>query len=251
MEMRWRRLIAWRWVAQFLIGALTIQWVGTAAAQITAEEEKPPPVPRVVVLDFETPKDQPEILGRKAADAVALALADTGRYEVISRTELETAVQRLRLTPPLLPTQYALLARELKARFVVYGKVVRVIIDEKAGRAGVQLQMLFHDRYLDVPVNGAHVLAMTPPRPGITPDILIDHALSLAAKQAVQQAMATRLPEGQIMQRVGKSVIINRGHDQGIRDGMQLWVYRLVRDPERRWRLVCLKVKLCNASESP
>jgi hypothetical protein len=244
MEMRWRRLVAWRWVAQFLIGALTIQWVGIAAAQISEEEVKPPPVPRVVVLDFEAPKDQPEILGRKAADAVALALADTGRYEVIPRTEIETAIQRLRLTTPLPPTQYALLARELKARFVVYGKVVRVIVDEKAGRAGVQLQMLFHDRYLDAPVNGAHVLEMTPPRPGVTPDILIDNALSLAAKQAVQQAMATRLPEGQIMQRVGNSVIINRGHDQGIRDGMQMWVYRLVRDPDTPGYMVRSRIGL-------
>jgi hypothetical protein len=254
MEMRWRRLIVWKWVAQFLVGAMTIQWVGTAAAQIPTEEVKPPPIPRVVVLDFEAPKDQPEILGRKAADAVALALAETGRYEVTSRTELEAAIQRLRLTPPLLPTQFALLARELKARLVVYGKVVRVIVDEKGGRAGVQLQMLFHDRYLDVPVNGAHVLAMTPPRPGITPDILIDHALSLAANQAVQQAMATRLPEGQIMQRVGNSVIINRGHDQGIRNGMQLWVYRLVRDPETglmvRTRIGLIEITSAEARQS-
>jgi hypothetical protein len=255
MEMRWRRLVAWRWVAQFLVGALTIQWVGTAAAQISAEEVKPPPVLRVVVLDFEAPKDQPEILGRKAADAVALALADTGRYEVIPRTEIEAAIQRLRLTTPLPPTQFALLARELKARLVVYGKVVRVIVDEKAGRAGVQLQMLFHDRYLDVPVNGAHVLEMTPPRPGVTPDILIDNALSLAAKQAVQQAMATRLPEGQVMQRVGKSVIINRGQDQGIRDGMQMWVYRLVRDPENpgytiRTRIGLIEITRAEARQS-
>ena len=254
MEMRWRRLIAWRWVAQFLIGALTIQWVGIAAAQIPAEEVKPPPIPKVVVLDFEAPKDQPEILGRKAADAVALALAETGKYEVASRTELEAAIQRLRLTPPLLPTQFALLARELKARLVVYGKVVKVIVDEKGGRAGVQLQMLFHDRYLDVPVNGAHVLAMTPPRPGVTPDILIDHALSLAANQAVQQAIMTRLPEGQVMQRVGNSVIINRGHDQGIRNGMQLWVYRLVRDPETglmvRTRIGLIEITSAEARQS-
>jgi hypothetical protein len=37
------------------------------------------------------------------------------------------------LTTPLPPTQFALLLRELKARFVVYGKVVRVIVNS-AGR---------------------------------------------------------------------------------------------------------------------
>lgn len=252
--MRWRRLSVWKRVAQFLVAALTIQWVGLGVAQAPEEEVKPPPIPKVIVLDFEVSPDLPEIWGRKAADAVALALADTGRYEVAPRIEIETAIQRLRLTPPLLPNQFTLLARELKARLVVYGKVVRVITDEKAGRASVQLQMLFHDRFLEVPVNGAHVLATTPPRPGVTPDILIDQALSIAANQAVQQAMATRLPEGQVMQRVGNTVIINRGHDQGIREGMQMWVYRLVRDPETglavRTRIGRIEVTSAEARQS-
>ncbi|MFN3421063.1 MAG: hypothetical protein ACK40X_04985 [Armatimonadota bacterium] len=243
--MRWRRLSLWRWVAQFMVTALTMQWVGMAAPQAPAEEEvKPALPPKVIVLDFEVTKDQTEILGRKAADAVALALADTTKYEVISRSEIEAAIQRLRLTPPLLLRQIFLLAKELDARFIVTGKVVRVVVDEKAWRAGVQLQMLFYDRYLEVPVNGAHVLATTPPRPGVTPDILVDHAISLAANQAVQQAMMTRLPEGQVMQRVGKSVIINRGSDQGIRNGMQMWVYRLVPHPEKPQYMVRTRIGL-------
>jgi len=229
-----------------MIVALTMQWVGMATAQTPAQEEevKPSPPPKVIVLDFEVAKDLPEILGRKASDAVALALADTTKYEVISRTEIEAAMQRLRLTPPLLLSQVFLLAKELDARFIVTGRVVRVIIDEKAGKASVQLQMLFYDRYLEVPINGAHVLGATPPRPGLTPDILVDHAITLAASQAVQQVMTTRLPEGQIMQRVGKSVIINRGHDQGLRNGMQMWVYRLVPHPEKPQYMVRTRIGL-------
>lgn len=244
--MRWRRLSLWRRVAQLMIVALTMQWVGMATAQTPAQEEevKPSPPPKVIVLDFEVAKDLPEILGRKASDAVALALADTTKYEVISRTEIEAAMQRLRLTPPLLLSQVFLLAKELDARFIVTGRVVRVIIDEKAGKASVQLQMLFYDRYLEVPINGAHVLGTTPPRPGLTPDILVDHAITLAASQAVQQVMTTRLPEGQIMQRVGKSVIINRGHDQGLRNGMQMWVYRLVPHPEKPQYMVRTRIGL-------
>jgi len=244
--MRWRRLSLWRRVAQLMIVALTMQWVGMATAQTPAQEEevKPSPPPKVIVLDFEVAKDLPEILGRKASDAVALALADTTKYEVISRTEIEAAMQRLRLTPPLLLSQVFLLAKELDARFIVTGRVVRVIIDEKAGKASVQLQMLFYDRYLEVPINGAHVLGATPPRPGLTPDILVDHAITLAASQAVQQVMTTRLPEGQIMQRVGKSVIINRGHDQGLRNGMQMWVYRLVPHPEKPQYMVRTRIGL-------
>ncbi len=244
--MRWRRLSLWRRVAQLMIAALTMQWVGMATAQAPAQEEevKPSPPPKVIVLDFEVAKDLPEILGRKASDAVALALADTTKYEVISRTEIEAAMQRLRLTPPLLLSQVFLLAKELDARFIVTGRVVRVIIDEKAGKASVQLQMLFYDRYLEVPINGAHVLGTTPPRPGLTPDILVDHAITLAANQAVQQAMTTRLPEGQVMQRVGKSVIINRGHDQGLRNGMQMWVYRLVPHPEKPQYMVRTRIGL-------
>lgn len=225
-----------------------MQWIGLAAAQAPVEkleeEAKLSPPPRVIVLDFEVTKDQTEILGRKAADAVALALADTTKYEVISRSEIEAAIQRLRLTPPLLLNQIFLLAKELNARFIVTGKVVRVLVDEKEWRASIQLQMLFYDRYLEVPVNGAHVLATTPPRPGVTPDILVDHAISLAANQAVQQAMMTRLPEGQVMQRVGKSVIINRGSDQGIRNGMQMWVYRLVPHPEKPQYMVRTRIGL-------
>ncbi len=228
--MRWRRWLFWRWLAQLMTVALTLQWVGLGAAQAPTETLKAPP--RVIVLDFEVPKDQPPLLGRKAADAVAVALVDIAKYEVLPRTDVEAALQRLRLTPPLLPNQLTLLAKDLNVRYVIYGRVVRVVTDEKRGQGSVQLQMLYYDPYMEVPVNGAHVLATTPPRVGVTPDILIDQALNLAATQAVQQALATRLPEGQIMQRVGNSVIINRGHDQGIRDGMQMWVYRLVRDPE-------------------
>lgn len=228
--MRWRRWRTWRWLAQFMVGALTLQWVGRIGAQERAETLKAPP--RMIVLDFEVPKEQPELLGRKAADAVAVALVDIAKYEVIPRTDVEAALQRLRLTPPLTTHQITLLAKNLNARYVVVGKVVRVVVDAKAGRASVQLQMLYQDPYLEAPVNGAHVLATTPPRVGATPDILVDQALNLAAQQAVQQALATRLPEGQIMQRAGNTVIINRGHDQGLRDGMRMWVYRLVRDPE-------------------
>lgn len=225
-----------------------MQWIGLASAQAPfeklKEEAKLLPPPRVIVLDFEVTKDQTEILGRKAADAVALALADTTKYEVISRSEIEAAIQRLRLTPPLPLNQIFLLAKELNARFIVTGKVVRVLVNEKEWRANIQLQMLFYDRYLEVPVNGAHVLATTPPRPGVTPDILVDHAISLAANQAVQQAMMTRLPEGQVMQRVGKSIIINRGSDQGIRNGMQMWVYRLVPHPEKPQYMVRTRIGL-------
>lgn len=229
-----------------MVAALTTQWIGMAAAQTPAQQEevKPSPPPKVIVLDFDVAKDVAEILGRKAADAVALALADTTKYEVLSRPEIEAAMQRLRLEPPLLLSQIFLLAKELDARFIVTGKVVSITVNERAGIASVQLQMLFHDRYLEVPVNGAHVLGTTPPRPGVTPDILIDHAITLAANQAVLQAMTTRLPEGQVMQRVGKSVIINRGHDQGIRNGMQMWVYRLVPHPDKPQYMVRTRIGL-------
>lgn len=257
MKMRWRRRSVWRWVAQFLVGALTIQWVGVGTAQVTAEKEelpKPLPIPRVAILDFDVGQGLSPILGRKASDAVALALAETNKYEVISRNDVERAIKELKLTPPLLPEQLTTLAKRLNARFIVYGRVVRVTVNEKAGQASVQLQMLFHDRYIEVPVNGAHVLATTPPRLGVAPDILLDQAINLAANQAAQQALATRLPEGQIMQRVGNTVIINRGYDQGIRNGMQMWVYRLVRDPETglmvRSRIGLIQITSAEARQS-
>ncbi|MCS7263643.1 MAG: hypothetical protein NZ805_02280 [Armatimonadetes bacterium] len=255
--MLWRRKSTWRWVAQFLLMALTIQWVGIGTAQEAAKTEeapKPPPIPKVAVLDFDVGQGLSPILGRKAADAVALALADTNKYEVVSRNDLEEALKDLRLTLPLLPGQLTTLAKRLNTRFIVYGKVVRVTVNEKLGQASVQIQMLFHDRYMEVPVNGAHVLATTPPRPGVAPDILVDQSINLAANQAVQQSLATRLPEGQIMQRVGNTVIINRGYDQGIRNGMLLWVYRLVRDPETgfmvRSRIGLIQITSAEARQS-
>ncbi|MCS7191433.1 MAG: CsgG/HfaB family protein [Armatimonadetes bacterium] len=231
--MRWRKQKIWRLVAQILVGVLTIQWVGIGNAQVRFEEAtKPTPIPRVAILDFNVSQGISPIIGRKAADAVALALADTNKYEVVSRSEVENALTELRLNPPLQPNQLTALAKRLEARFVVYGKVLKTFVNEKTGQGSVHLQMLFHDRYLEVPLNGANVFATTPSRPGVEPDILIDQAINIAANQAAQQVLATKLPEGQIMQRVGNTVIINKGHDQGIREGMQFWVYRLVRDPE-------------------
>ncbi len=250
--MRWRRQLLWRWVAQWVTVALVLQWMGMGIAQAPSETLRTPP--RVIVLDFEVGKDLPILFGRKAADAVAVALVDLAKYEVIPRVDVEAALQRLRLTPPLLPNQLSQLAKELNARYVIYGKIVKATTDPKKGQASVQLQMLYHDPYMEVPVNGANVLATTPPRVGITPDVLLDQALNLAAAQAVQQALATRLPEGQIIQRMGNTVIINRGYDQGVRNRMQMWVYRLVRDPQTgqfvRTRIGLIEVTSAEARQS-
>ena len=230
--MRWRRSLVWRWLAQLLVVALSLQWVGSAAAQAPTAGA-PAPVIRVLLLDFEAPPGQSPLLGRKAADAVALAFLNYAKnYEVVSRSELESQMQRLRLTLPLSPSQLIQLTRAVQARYAITGKIVQVQVNEKTGQATVQLQMLWFDPYLEVPTNGAHVRVTSPPRPGTAPDVLIDQALNLAAAQAVQQALAVRLPEGQITQRVGNSVVINKGTDQGLRPRMEMWVVRTVRDPE-------------------
>ncbi|MFA0752074.1 MAG: hypothetical protein SLRJCFUN_002477, partial [Candidatus Fervidibacter sp.] len=230
--MRWRRSRVWRWLAQLLVVALSLQWVGSATAQAPMVGA-PAPVIRVLLLDFEAPPGQSPLLGRKAADAVALAFLNYAKnYEVVSRSELESQMQRLRLTLPLSPSQLIQLTRAIQARYAITGKIVQVQVNEKTGQATVQLQMLWFDPYMEVPTNGAHVRVTSPPRPGTAPDVLIDQALNLAAAQAVQQALAFRLPEGQITQRVGNSVIINKGTDQGLRPRMEMWVVRTVRDPE-------------------
>ena len=230
--MRWRRSRVWRWLAQLLVVALSLQWVGSATAQAPTAGA-PTPVTRVLLLDFEAPPGQSPLLGRKAADAVALAFLNYAKnYEVVSRSELESQMQRLRLTLPLSPSQLIQLTRAVQARYAITGKIVQVQVNERTGQATVQLQMLWFDPYMEVPTNGAHVRVTSPPRPGTAPDVLIDQALNLAAAQAVQQALAVRLPEGQITQRVGNSVIINKGTDQGLRPRMEMWVVRTVRDPE-------------------
>jgi hypothetical protein len=228
--MRWRKVHLWRWVAQWLVAALSVQWMGQSVAQAPGA---PPAIKRVLILDFEVPAGQSPLLGRKVADAVALGFINYAKgYEVVSRSEMESQMQRLRLTPPLSPSQLIQLTRAVQARYAITGKIVQVQVNERAGQATVQLQMLWFDPYMEVPTNGAHVRVTSPPRPGTAPDVLVDQALNLAAAQAVQQALAVRLPEGQITQRVGNLVIINKGTDQGLRPRMEMWVVRTVRDPE-------------------
>jgi len=228
--MRWRKVRLWRWLAQWLVAALSVQWIGQSVAQAPGA---PTAIKRVLILDFEVPAGQSPLLGRKVADAVALGFINYAKgYEVVSRSEMESQMQRLRLTPPLSPSQLIQLTRAVQARYAITGKIVRVQVNEKAGQATMQLQMLWFDPYMEVPTNGAHVRVTSPPRPGTAPDVLIDQALNLAAGQAVQQALAVQLPEGQITQRVGNSVIINKGTDQGLRPRMEMWVVRTVRDPE-------------------
>jgi hypothetical protein len=228
--MRWRKVHLWRWVAQLLVAALSVQWMGQSVAQAPGA---PPAIKRVLILDFEVPAGQSPLLGRKVADAVALGFINYAKgYEVVSRSEMESQMQRLRLTPPLSPSQLIQLTRAVQARYAITGKIVQVQVNERAGQATVQLQMLWFDPYMEVPTNGAHVRVTSPPRPGTAPDVLVDQALNLAAAQAVQQALAVRLPEGQITQRVGNLVIINKGTDQGLRPRMEMWVVRTVRDPE-------------------
>ncbi len=234
-----RRIRRLRWLARGLLVAFTLQLTGIAFPQERRADE--PAVPRegvqapqrVAILDFEVAPRAPAILGRRAADAVAVAFIKQPRgYELVSRSELEAALTGLRLQLPLTEPQLYSLARELKAQWFVTGKVASVISRPDRGQAWVELEMKVWDPQLEAVVNGAHVQGQTAPRPGVAEDVLVNEALNDAARQAVLQATTTRLPEGQIMQRVGRRIHINRGHDQGMRPGMEMWALRRVRDPE-------------------
>ncbi|KPJ64125.1 hypothetical protein AMK68_02260 [candidate division KD3-62 bacterium DG_56] len=237
----WGRLLAvgtcFTFVMTTLLASLAVA-PPTAQAQIGGLEPTVKPPPRAAVVEFKAPPGA--MLGRRAADAVSVALRDMemrgAPYAPEPADAVATALQELGLAPPLEREGQQQLGEQLAVKWVISGEVRQANVAR--GKAEVDLLVTVLSVESGDYATGALVRASSPVPPGYRGDhdILIDKALATAARDATRLAAAGKIPEATVLMVFGRNdVQLSAGKPAGLLRGMRLALLRLV---EGHWRRV-------------
>ncbi len=200
------------------------------------------PIQTVVVLDFDVAAGIDPLVGRKAADALAVELQRSGDFEVVTRQRVQDAVgQQAGLQPPFNDTAQARLAQAVGASSVFSGRVAEVAVS--SGRsARVRLEV----KQLDAPtgdyVNGTGVTETTAQKlQTVANESLVDEAINKAAFSAVRSVRQTTLPEGQVLNTTTEDVELSIGSREGVSAGQR---YSVLRDVFNRAKQITERTKI-------
>ena len=118
-------------------------------------------VQRAAVLDFSVNPGLDPILGRKAADAIAVELQRSGDFEIVTRQDLEAAIAtQPGLRPPYTEATQARLAGVVNARSVFSGRVLRTVVNNnRSARVFIEVRQL--DVITSDYVNGTQISEIT------------------------------------------------------------------------------------------
>ena len=232
-EAPWMRLCARAvltgWLLPMLFALLTAFGAGAqpALAQDVVGQT-------VIVLDFATPAGTDPLLGRKAADALAVELQRTGEYTVVTRQRLQEVVgQQPGLQPPFNDTAQIRLAQALGATSVFSGEVSAInVVPGQSARTRLVVRQL--DAGTGDYINGTQNIESTEQK--LTPvanEILIDEAVNKAAFSAVRSLRQTILPAGQVLNTTRDDLELSIGARNGVGLGQKYSVLRDIRNPVR------------------
>lgn len=189
-------------------------------------------ITQAAVLDFQVAKGLDPSLGRRAADAVALELTNTGDYEVHSRSEVEDAMKAVfgSVQRVLDKNEQLRLGRSdnLDVDRIVTGTVVGKKVSLNPPGAQIQLAVIQRSMKSGEAINGAMVVGEAS-RPGgvADPEVLVDEAINKAAAKAVRTMQAYVLPHGIVLVvSRNKRIVINQGATNGVVPGMRFAVTR-------------------------
>jgi len=191
-------------------------------------------VQTVIVIDFANKTGfLGEALARRATDAVAVELANSARFEVLRRDEVEKQAGALGLRKPYDMVAQAKLAQALGATAVITGEIsfVSPVAKSNPKQVVAGLKVMMRQPGSPELINGAAQIGEASARPGLSDDeSLAQEAVDKAAVLCVKQMLATNLPEGTIVSTVGQpsslQILINRGSRDGVQEGMQMLVTR-------------------------
>ena len=224
-----------RLVATAIVVVFAASAFGPLISTVGAQEEETGgttfKVVPVAVLDFVNRTSYPAPnLGRNAADAMVIALDESQRYDPEERSRVEREMALQGFTVPLSDTAQSRLGKALQVAGVISGEIRQVrFLQSKEGRYA---EVVLAVRLLDVnamePVNGAMVRVSGTPKPGYSGDeqVLLNEAISLAAYQATQSMLATRLPEATVLLADENQAQLGAGSDIGLKVGMEMVVMR-------------------------
>ena len=213
------------------------------------------PAQSVIVLDFATGPGLDPLLGRKAADGLAVELQRSGSYDVVPRQRIEQAVdQQAGLQPPYNNTAQIKLAEAVNADSVFSGTVTAVnLTPGKAARVTIEVSQL--DVITGDPINGTVVSEPTEQKLGtLDNEILIDEAINKSVFAAVRAMRETTLPKGSVLNVGTDEFVINIGADGGASIGQRYTLLRDKYDPARnvteRRKIGEVTVTRVNANQS-
>jgi len=196
----------------------------------------------VIVLDFAVQQGMEAILGRKAADALAVELQSAGGYEVVSRQQIEQAIaNNPGMRAPFDGSTQVRLAQIVGARSIFSGRVMRTeVVARKSASATIEM------RQLDVGtgdyINGVVVTEVTTDKLGqVDNEVLLDEALNKAVFTAWRTMRSARPIEGTVL-----NVTLNDTETNiGTRDGVALdQRYAVLRDVFDKARNVTERIKV-------
>ncbi|MBI3922364.1 MAG: hypothetical protein HY318_13165 [Armatimonadetes bacterium] len=205
-------------------------WFGASPAEAQISSTK------VMVLDFDTASGIDPQMGRKAADALAVEMSVSGKYDIVSREQVLSEAGAQGLTFPLDTLSQLRVAERLDAKGILTGRVYLSNVSTKPPRAKVEIAVTHTDVAAGEPVNGARTVGDTGAKLGqVDPAALIDEAVSKAAYGAVQSMAITKLPHGivQILDQTNE-ITLNIGARDGVSPGMRMMVTREEWDPEKK-----------------
>jgi hypothetical protein len=193
-----------------------------------------------VVLDFEVAPGVDPILGRKAADAIAVEMEASGDFNVVPRQTVEEAVAtRSGLRAPYTPGTQRRLGEVLEARNVITGRILRVLVGNQAANprvreARVELQVRQLDTRSGDFINGTQALeTATDELSEVDDDILLNQATDKAAYSAIRALRLQIFPEGTVMNTTRSIIELNLGARNGVRVGQRYSVMRDVANKSR------------------
>jgi hypothetical protein len=182
-----------------------------------------------------------QLLGRLAADEMALAFSDspTQAWDIIPQSNVTRRIQELNLQPPFDRVDRVTIANGVDAQAVMYGHITdaRVVPDGSTPQASVTIRALIEDINTGELINGAIASAKSTRRMGFNgdADVLLREALGKAAYKAREFMDRFKLPEGTVLNTtvVGSAdtlrldCLLNIGARQGVRRGMEFVVTRI------------------------
>ncbi len=215
-----------------MLAPLACRVIGPGAANAQAAVSGS--VQTVIVIDFANkPGFLGEALARRATDAVAVELANSARFEVLRRDEVDRQAATLGLKKPYDMVAQTKLAAALGATVVVTGEIAFVapVVKSEPKQVVAGLKVMMRQPGSPELINGAAQIGEARARPGLSDDeSLAQEAVDNAAVLCVKQMLATNLPEGTIVSTVGQpsslQILINRGSRDGVQQGMQMIVTR-------------------------
>ena len=236
-----------RQTARFVLaGWLLPVFFALFAAFTSAPAHAQSPVQTVVVLDFAAANGLDPLLGRKAADGLAVELQRSGDFEVVPRARVEQAVaQQAGLQPPFNDTAQIQLAQAVNAKSVFSGRILGVnVVPGKSATVAVEVRQL--DAATGDYLNGTQVVEPAEQRLStVANEILIDEAINKAVFSAVRSMRQTTLPSGTVLNTTREDVELNIGARNGVAMGQR---YSVLRDIYNRAKNVTTREKIAEVT---